>query len=305
MNADGDAVGSLLSWYHLLQHRPQLLLPNGCPPNFGWMPAADKIVNGDADRARCEKALAEADTIVCVDFNTLSRIDFLAPALSASKGRKVLLDHHNDVQTDAFDIVVSLPHLSSACELVYWTMRLLWGEDAIDRDTARCLYTGICTDTGSFSYSSEQPSVYEAAAALVGHDIDAAGIHNHINDTFSESRLRFYGFVLSHRLRVFPESRFAYIYVTLEDQRRFGITPADMEGLVSYTMVMKQISVGALVREESARIRVSLRSKHDVDVNRIAHTYFNGGGHTKASGGHTTVSLQETLELLESVFIHC
>lgn len=303
MNADGDAVGSLLSWYHLLGQRPGLILPNGGPAAFSWMPGSDRIVSGDRERERCEQMLAEADLIIGVDFNALSRVDFLASALQASKARKVLLDHHHNPELEAFDLVVSLPHLSSACEVVYWTMCHLWSDDAIQRDTARCLYTGICTDTGSFSYSSEQSSVYEAAAHLVTKNIDAAGIHNQINDIYTENRLRFYGFVLTNRLCVFPESHFAYIYVTLDDQRQFGVTAADMEGLVSYAMILKETHVGALVREEPTRNRISLRSKYDVDVNEIARTHFNGGGHIKASGGQSTTSLQETIDLLEKLFV--
>lgn len=303
MNADGDAVGSLLSWYHRLGQRPVPVLPNGCPPAFEWLPGSDCIVSGDRERERCERLLAEADLILGVDFNALSRVDFLSEALRASKARKVLIDHHHGPETEAFDLVISLPHLSSACEAVFWTMHHLWGPDAIETDTARCLYTGICTDTGSFSYSSEQPSVYEAAAVLVAKNINAAGIHNQISDIYTENRLRFYGYVLTHRLRVFPESHFAYIYVTLDDQKQFGVTPADMEGLVSYAMMLKTTNVGALVREEPTRNRISLRSKYDVDVNEIARTYFNGGGHIKASGGQSTASMQETLELLERLFL--
>ena len=303
MNADGDAVGSLLSWYHRLGHRPTVILPNGCPTAFRWMPGSNMIVSGDDERDRCKQLLSEADLIIGVDFNALTRVDFLAEALQQSHARKVLLDHHHNPQREAFDLVISLSHLSSACEVVFWTMDLLWGSDSMDVDTAKCLYTGICTDTGSFSYSSEQPSVYEAAATLVGKGINAAGIHNQINDIYTEQRLRFYGYVLTHRLRVFPESHFAYIYVTLDDQKRFGVTAADMEGLVGYTMILKETHVGALIREEPTRNRISLRSKYDVDVNAIAKQYFNGGGHIKASGGQSYASMDETLAQLEQLFV--
>lgn len=303
MNADGDAIGSLLSWYHFLGHRPSVILPTGCPSTFSWLPGADHIVSGNFEYKKCEQLLAESDLIIGVDFNKLSRIDILASAVQASKARKVLLDHHHNPELEAFDLVVSLPHLSSACEVVYWTLKHLWGDEAISYATARCLYTGICTDTGSFSYSSEQPSVYEAAANLVQKNIDAADIHNQINDIYTEQRLRFYGFVLTNRLRVFPESHFAYIYISLDDQKHFNISPFEMEGLVSYTMMLKDTHVGALIREEPTRNRISLRSKYDVDVNEIARKYFNGGGHIKASGGQTTTSFQETLQVIEALFV--
>lgn len=306
-NADGDAVGSLLSWYHHLNRRPRLILPNGCPKHFTWLSDGVQILSGDTDLDVCRRVLQEADLILCVDFCDLTRIEQVGPLVKEASGRKVLIDHHHQPEQDSFDLIISIPDLSSTCELTYWVMHHLWGDEKIGRETARSLYTGICTDTGSFSYSSEHPSVYEAAAALVSKGIDAAGIHLAIDNTFTEERIRFYGHILSNRLRVFPESHFAYMYVTLDDVERFHMEPSDMEGLVSYTMMMRDVWVGVLVREEvvcgTYRNRISLRSKYDTDVNQIARTHFNGGGHTKAAGGQTTCRLEETLSQLEAIFI--
>lgn len=301
MNADGDAMGSSLGLWHLLGQKPTLILPNGCPHQFEWMPGSANILSGDTQRERCEKALADSDLIIGVDFNTLNRVDFFSTALGQSKAYKFLIDHHHSPQIEAFDTVISVPELSSASELVYWIANGSYGDAAINQDAARCLYTGICTDTGSFSYSCEQPSLYQAAAALVSKDIDAAGIHNNIFNTYSVERMQFWGFALSERLKIFDH--FAYFSISLEDQRRFGIGPADMEGLVNYTLMMEQVEVGALLREEEHRVKVSLRSKHDIDVNIIAREHFNGGGHTKASGGHTTITLEQTRQMLEDIFL--
>lgn len=302
MNADGDALGSMLGMYHLLGGKADMVLTNGCPENFRWMPGSADIRSGDIEREACERLLMDADLIIGVDFNVASRIDYLASSLEQSQAAKILIDHHHSPDETLFDVVVSKPGLSSASELVYWVARDMWGNAAIGREAAQCLYTGMCTDTGSFSFSNEQPSLYEAAAALVKKDIGAAEIHNNIVNTFSSARIRFYGYVLTERLKIYEEKHFAYFYISLADQKRFGVTSADMEGLVNYTLMMKNIEVGVLMREEEGRVKLSFRSKKDVDVNVIACQYFEGGGHTKAAGATSYLSLQETMEKIETIF---
>ena len=308
MNADGDAVGSLLGCYHLLvkhgKKNVTLVLPNGVPETFGYLPGSEKVLNGDVELARCEEALREADVVIAVDFNGAGRIDQLGNALLESKGVKLLIDHHHNPDVELMNLRVSVPELSSTCEAVYWVFKEMWGENCMNRETAQCLYSGICTDTGSFAYSNEDPSLYEAAAGLVSYGIDAADIHNRIDNTFSVARMKFWGFAIGERLVVDVEHKFAYFYFSLEDMQRGGVTGADLEGLVSYTLKMKEIEVGALVREEVGRIKVSLRSKYGVDVNVIAREHFGGGGHTKAAGA-TCVgwSLEETIDKLRKIFM--
>lgn len=307
-NADGDAMGSLLGMYHILSDlNPKAkitpLLPNGCPKQFTWMPHSELILNGDTQLEACNKALMESELIIGVDFNVPSRVDFLETALVTSPAKKILIDHHHNPDKEHFDVVISRSELSSACELVYWVAQAIWGDSTINQDAARSLYTGICTDTGSFSYSCEQPSLYEAAAALVAKDINAADIHNHINNTFSIERMQFFGFAISERLHIYEKEKFAYFSFSLQDQQEHHISAADMEGLVNYTLMMEQIEVGVLIREEATRTKISFRSKKDVDVNNIARTHFGGGGHTKAAGADSPYSFEETIQRVKELFI--
>ena len=264
MNADGDACGSILGLAMLLERAAGKgcqvvpILPNGCPSNFTWLPYADRIVSGESQRGFCSAAIREADLVVCVDFNTASRIDMLQDDLLQAQGKKVLIDHHHNPSTQQFDIIFSDPHISSTCELVLWLSQAVWGCQNMDSDVARCLYTGLSTDTGGFAFSCDQPSCFDAASTLVA------------------------------------------MAFSLDDQRRFGVGGEDMEGLVNYTLMMKEIEVGALLREEHGRTKVSLRAKYGVDVNRIA-MQLGGGGHTKASGATCTMSFDETLAAVEKL----
>ena len=114
--------------------------------------------------------------------------------------------------TAQFDIIFSDPHISSTCELVLWLSQAMWGCRHMDSDVARCLYTGLSTDTGGFAFSCDQPSCFEAAAVLVKYNIEPAEIHNRIINTFSLDRMKFYGFALSQRMRVYPGKRVVGVF---------------------------------------------------------------------------------------------
>ena len=304
-NADGDACGSILGMTLQLDRAATAavsvvpILPNGCPKTFSWMPSSHRILSGEADRQLCERTIAEADLLVCVDFNAASRIDFLADALLYASGRKVLIDHHINPATDQFDIIFSR-EISSACELALWTSMAMWERQYLNQEVATCFYTGLSTDTGGFAYSCEDPSCFEAAAILVSYNIHAADIHNHIVNTFSINRMQFYGFAINERLYIYPEHKTAMFYFSLEDQRRFHVGGEDMEGLVNYTLMMAEIEVGVLLREEPTRTKVSFRSKYDVNVNELAKQ-IGGGGHLKASGATVEKPLAETLEMVKGL----
>jgi phosphoesterase RecJ-like protein len=300
MNADGDACGSILGCTLMLDQAAKKsqsvvpVLPNGCPRTMEWLPGSGRILSGERERERCETVIGEADLIVCLDFNVASRIDFLKDALLDAKGFKVLVDHHHNPAREQFDIVFSDPMISSTCELMLWLAVETWGREYLNVEVARCLYTGLRTDTGGFAFSCSQPSCFDAAALLVSYDIHPAEIHNQITNTFTYNRMMFYGFALSQRLEIFPQQRVALFHFSIEDQERYGITGEDMEGLVNYTLMMTDIEVGALLREETGRTKVSLRAKDDVDVNLMAQK-LGGGGHTKAAGATCNMSLTDTL----------
>ena len=299
-NADGDACGSLLGI--TLQLRKAAtnaasispILPNGCPHTFLWLPHASDILSGESQRELCDEAIAQADLLICVDLNTPSRTDFLQDDIVKASAFKVLIDHHHDPAEEHFDLVFSDPDISSACELVVWLSQALWKTKHMDSEVARCLYTGLRTDTGGFAFSCDQPSCWEAAAFLVDYDINPADVQNRIVNTFTFDRMRFYGFAIAERLLIFKGQKTAIFYFSLEDQRKYRVSGEDMEGLVNYTLMMEEIEVGALLREEPSRTKVSLRAKYDTDVRLIA-SQLGGGGHTKAAGATVEKPLEETL----------
>lgn len=305
-NADGDAVGSLLGTYHILSamgKEAYIMLPNGCPSYFEWLRGEVPILDATRDLERCEQLLCqECDLIICLDFNRLNRVEALEPALRRSTLPKILIDHHIGPEAECFNLLFSFD-ISSASELVYWVFASLLGDEGIPQAAARAIYTGITTDTGSFHHSCDSPSVYLASAALVAKGINAAEIHSLIDNVFTLKRMQFFAFALSQRFHVFEERHFAYIYVTMEDMERFGVTAEDTEGLVNYTTQLKEVTTGVFLREEASRIKVSMRSKGNVCVREVAEAHFHGGGHNQAAGGDWNGSMESCIEELKSIYL--
>jgi phosphoesterase RecJ-like protein len=171
----------------------------------------------------------------------------------------------------------------------------------INKDVAECLYTGIITDTGSFSYSCNYEATYLIIAELFKQGIDGEHIHRLVYDTYSEDRMRLLGYCLSEKLKVFQKYGTAYISLTKEDLKRFNYQVGDTEGVVNYALSIEGISVAALFMERKGYIKLSLRSKGNVSVETIARKYYDGGGHHNASGGNSYLGMEETLKEFEKL----
>ncbi len=298
-NADGDAVGSLTAMYAILSHVTHTeltpMLPDGCPNDLLWLPHTDMILNVKSDGDRCREAIAAADLIVCMDVSTFDRTGLLADWLKASSAPKILFDHHIDPARECFDIVVSDPDISSTCELIFWAISATYGHEVIGPDAAKSLFTGLCTDTGTFSYSNRQKSVYLAAAELSQMGIDPMDINRRIKNVFTVNRLKFFGYAMSELLEVYPEREAALMVIRKEDMARFGVESAELTGLINEVMKLHVVDCAVLVREEDNKVRLSLRSKCHTDVNQMASSLFDGGGHTRAAGATSHLSLADTV----------
>jgi len=296
-NPDGDAIGSMLALHHYLAAtglKSKMLVPNTIPGFLIWMPACEKIIVFENDVPKALKAIASADLVFCLDYNSLSRTKQLEKYLKDSKAFKVLIDHH--LQPDnQFDHMITRVNVSSTAELVYETIMALGGKNHITREVADCLFVGIMTDTGSFSFSCNYPSTFSITADLLRKGTDAEIIHQLVYDTYSEQRMRLLGYCLSEKLVVLNDFATAYISLSRHELERFNFQPGDSEGLVNYALSIRNIVFAILFTEKEEVVRISFRSKGDFSVNSFARTHFNGGGHKNAAGADSFRSLDETI----------
>ena len=297
-NPDGDALGSSLAMqnYLILKGKQMnTVVPDPYADYLSWMKGADTICVFSESEGKATQLLNEADLIFCMDYNAIKRVDTMADTLRAAPAPRILIDHHLD-PSDEFEQVLSTIHISSTSELVYHFIGWMGDQSLMNTDIASCIYAGIITDTGSFSYSCNYESTFLATANLIRLGINGEHIHRLVYNTYSESRLRLLGHCLSERLVVLPDYQTAYIYLTKEDLEDFNYQVGDTEDVVNFALTIKGIRIAALFTDRNGYIRISLRSKGDFSVNEFAREYFEGGGHRNAAGANSYLSLEETLK---------
>ena len=299
MNPDGDAIGSSLALFGYLAgkgHEVSVVIPDPDPAFLHWMPFHSSILVFREQKELCTVKIAGAEIIFCVDFNGLGRLNEAEDSVRHSAAKKILIDHHTNPEND-FDLIISQVKVSSTSELIY-DFIVSGGDTArITKDIAACIYTGIITDTGSFSYSCNYEKTYLVTADLYKRGIDGEHIHRLVYDTYSENRLRLLGHSISNKLVVLTEFHTAYIFLSKEDLDRFNYQVGDTEDIVNYGLSIDGINLAALFSERNGVVRISLRSKGNFSVNDIARKYYNGGGHVNAAGANSYVSLEETVKI--------
>ena len=302
-NPDGDAVGSSLAWAEILKsegHDVTCIVPNRFPYYLDFMPHCQSMViyKNDSEGA-ASKAVKGADIIFCLDFHTMSRLDGLSDLIDENQhAKRVLIDHHLDPMED-FDLMLSYPKASSTCYLVALIVEQLYGAERITRDMAENLFVGMMTDTGNFAFSSVTPAVFRMVSVLASKEISIPDIHNNVYNSFTEGRARLFGYVINRKMKIFHNGTVAHMSLTADELKRFWFQQGDSEGFVNYPLTIKKMKMSAIFTEHSDFIRVSLRSRGDIDVNIFAQRYFNGGGHKNAAGGKSFMTMDETLKFFE------
>ena len=302
---DADAMGSsmaLCMYLQALGHTVTVISPTNWPNYLNWLQYGNKVYDYEANKKSTEEALNSCAIIFCLDFNHFGRTKRMADYLASLKCTKVLIDHHQEPQVEAFTYGISNTAKSSTCEMVYDfisnapTANKLVEANAITLPIAYCLYSGVMTDTGSFRFGSTTASVHTMVANLLTIGVVPNTVHENLFDNFLENRLRFMGHVLTNRMEVYYEYNTVLISIPNKDLVKYNISTGDTEGLVNLPQSIKGIKMVAIIIDRHEEIKLSFRSKGSIDVNTFARKYFNGGGHYNASGGSSKKTLQETVK---------
>lgn len=307
ISPDGDALGSSLGLCHFLTSQGKtvnVIVPNAFPDFLRWMPGAKDIVRYDKYPEFADKLISEADVLCCLDFNALSRIGDMGKAVKDAPGRKVMVDHHLDPEPFC-RVTISHPEISSTSELVFRLICQMGCFDDISFEGAECIYTGMMTDTGGFTYNSNSRDIYFIISELLSKGIDKDEIYRKVFNTYSEGRLRLMGYVLYEKMQVYPQFRSALVWLTREEQGKFQYVKGDTEGFVNIPLQIKGVCFSVFLREDTEKnmIKVSLRSVGSFPCNKVAAEFFNGGGHLNASGGEFYGSMDEAVELFKRALV--
>jgi phosphoesterase RecJ-like protein len=298
---DGDAIGSALAlWHYLmtLDKNPVIIVPSLFPDFLTWMPGAESILDYENDKAKADELIASAELIFAVDFNEEIRLAKMAEPVINAKAPKILIDHH--LHPDDFaKIIISYPEISSSSELIFRLICRLGDFSKINLACAECIYTGMMTDTGGFTYNSNNHEIYTIISELIKIGVDKDAIYRKVYNTYSVERFRLMGFCLYKKMKIYPEYRTALITLTAKELSIFNYINGDTEGFVNIPLSIKGIDFSVFMREDEGRIKVSLRSQGSFPANKVAADLFSGGGHLNAAGGECFIPLSDTVEIFE------
>lgn len=302
-NPDGDAIGSSLAMNHYLTrlgHKCDMIVPNEFPKFLKWMDGAKDIQIAEYSPSNSRNLIENAELIFILDFNTTSRIDEVGQWVERSTAPKVMIDHHQ--QPQEFDFMYSDTEIPATCQMIYNFIEAMGHLDLIDRPIGECIYTGILTDTGNFRFRNTSAATHRIVAGLMDKGVEADRVYNHIFNTQSPDRLRLLGKVLDS-IRILPEYRTAFMYLTRKQQLQYNTQKGDTEGFVNYGLGIDNFIFSVIFIEDMQKnfYKISFRSKGNFDVNEFARKYFNGGGHINAAGGRSDLTLKETLDKFEKL----
>ncbi|MBO7270729.1 MAG: bifunctional oligoribonuclease/PAP phosphatase NrnA [Bacteroidales bacterium] len=300
-NPDGDAVGSSLAMMHFLRaygkEDVKVILPSELPYNLKWLPGVEELLIYSLQEKSCCRALQACDLILFLDLNALSRTGKMSQAFNGLSAQRVLIDHHEFPEPFA-PATISCPQISSTSELVFRYISRSGCLNDLNQDAAVCIYTGMMTDTGCFSYNSNQPDIYVIVHYLLQKGVDKDAIYRKVFYAFSEDRMRMTGYLMYKAMEIMPEYQTAITSISKRRLKYFNYRPGDTENIVNMPLQIEGVNISIFLREDNP-VRISFRSVGDIPVNRLANELFGGGGHKNAAGARYKGKLSEAVEMIK------
>jgi phosphoesterase RecJ-like protein len=289
INPDGDALGSLLGTALALAEMGKRSCPlsaDRIPDMYDFLPGRDRVVS-DANLVPFKP-----DWLLALDTATEQRISGDLSLFRTGGARLINLDHH--VSNPHYgDLNLVRPQATSTAEIVLEILKQ--AGYTLSQDVAKCLYTGLITDTGCFRFSGVDSRTLEVGAELLATGFDSYAVTLHLFEENSFARVQLERLILD-RLEVLLDGQLALSMLYAEDFGRVGADRSEMENLVDKLREIRGVEVGVLITESAnGPNRVSFRSKGRVDVSALASP-LGGGGHRSAAGLRIELPLDQIKE---------
>jgi phosphoesterase RecJ-like protein len=267
---DGDALGSMLAMGMLLDQmgkQADLITADGVPQIYRQLPGVERIQHQ-------QKVYGHYDAVILLECDSVER-----SRLQGLENYPLInIDHH--VSGRPFAQINWIDHeAASTGEMVFRLVRAAGAE--LTQAMATCLYVTVLTDTGGFCWGGIGASTFQLAKELVEAGADPVGIARDVCFSTPMAKALLLGAALGTLHR---EGPLAWLWVTQEDMLRTHAAEEDCEGIVNLALSIAGVEAAAFLRElPDGCVRLSLRSKGQVDVAAVAEQ-LGGGGHENAAG---------------------
>lgn len=288
VNPDGDAIGSMLAMTSILQtlHKEVVVYnESGLPRRFDWVRGSEAIAS--------TLPVCKPEVIVILDCGDVRRPgETIQPWLATLP--IINMDHHlGNSHFGTYNWVDQ--RMAATGEMVGMLARVFG--IPLAGALGEALYLALTADTGDFCYNNTRPQTLEMAAEILRQGLKPGPFYERKHATGTLAQIQMRGEVMQ-KAQLFADGRICIFQFTQELFARTGTGPEDTEGLVNEGLAIRGVMVSISLREENDRIKFSLRSKGEINVQSVA-AHFGGGGHRKASGGHLpTTDMDEAIRTL-------
>ena len=277
---DGDSIGSQLALAFALRHLGKEVRAVSHDPPPSYLRTFDGIDTLDITSA----VDTPFDAAVILECGTLQRTE----VNGLDQGLVVNIDHH--LGNRMYGAINWIDESAAAVgEMVFDLIKSL--KVPVSKEMASFIYVAILTDTGSFQHSNITPRTFEACTQLAGKGIVPTEIAANVYQDSSTGKLRLTGKLLD-RMQFEGDGRVAVLCIDDEMLRETGCAADDMEGLINLPLTAHDVHAVILFKSIDGQLRVSLRSKGEIDVRSVA-TGHGGGGHRNASGFSLSIPLNK------------
>lgn len=293
---DGDCIGSVMALYEFLKVLNKdvtICIEGDIPYNYKYF-VDDVDIKSSVDEIHDK--INDFDVLFVLDCGDEKRLGEFQYLLNKTK-LCVCIDHH---QTNTYfgDVNIVDEHISSTGELLYDI--LTYQNDKLTKKIAEFIYIAMLTDTGKFSYQSTSAKTHKIAAKLIDLGIKVSEIDNIIYNSKPANIVKAYIECIS-QIELFYNNKLGIAYIKEKDLEKNNAKISDVDGVVEFIREIKEVEISAVLKEFKNNIKVSLRSKNDIDVSEISKNY-NGGGHKKAAGFELYCTLEEAKNTIVKEF---
>lgn len=294
-NPDGDCLGAQVALFHLLRRlgkQVAIVNPDPLSPTHDFLQRHTPFAH-----ARGDDPLPAFDVAVLLDCNQLSRTGALAARIRERKATVAVIDHH--VGSEDGDGQVCYVDATAAATGAL--VRRLWREldQPLSVVAAEGVFLSLVADTGWFRYSNADAEVFAMAAELVQVGVAPSELYDRLYRRMHPDSARLLAETMQrHELRL--GGKLAMVSLDRGLMERAGHIDFDTDQVIDPLRSLRGVEVVALLKERfDGAVKLSLRAKNDVDVQRIAAT-FGGGGHKKAAGATMAMPLPVAAQAVEA-----
>jgi phosphoesterase RecJ-like protein len=276
---DGDSIGSQLAMAFALDalgKSVRIVNADPAPDHYQDFPGMERV-------EIASHVSADVDAVIVMECSDLSRA-----GVSGLEGEFLInIDHH--AGNRLYGALNWHDESAAACgEMVFDVIRELGVP--LTLEIATHVYLAILTDTGSFHHSNITPRTFDICRQTVEAGVNPAAMARRVFDSNSFGKLKLIGALLDS-MELADEGRLAILYMDDTMLSACGCTHNDTEGLINLPLTAREIQAVIFFKVgPNGDVRVSMRSKYDVDVRAVAGR-FGGGGHKNAAGFTVTEPL--------------